>query len=66
MSIHGDHPQTPVSGTPVPLSVAEEIAIIVGRAGQADHHVVQRLVALVERERQKVHDFHDFLNKLEA
>lgn len=61
MSIHGDHPQTPVSA---PL--AEEIAIIVGRAGQVDHHQVQRLVALVERERQKVHDFHEYLSKMEA
>lgn len=49
-------PQEPLSP-----SLADEIAIMVGRPGQTEHRLVQRLVALVERERKKVSDFYDFL-----
>lgn len=55
MSAH-KAPETPHSS---PL--ADEIATMLGRDGSPQDSLVQRLVALVERERQKVHDFHDFL-----
>lgn len=41
--------------------LAEEIAQMLGEVAKPSDRLVERLVALVEREKQKVHDFHDFL-----